>query len=154
MKEMKISKGLYVLLGSGALAIGIFGIIIPGLPTTPFLLLAAGLFLRGSQKLYNRMLANPATGPYIRDYHEKRGMTLRTKIVSVLLMWTMIGLSVHFILDHWLLRAGIILLGCAGTAIMGFVVKTVSQEEECENRNEQEVAVPRKSEKFGPEKQN
>lgn len=129
---MKISKGIFVLLGSVALAIGLLGIIIPGLPTTPFLLLAAGLYLRGSEKLYNRLLANPATGPYIRDYQRKKGMTLKLKIGSVALMWTMIGLSVHFFMDHWLLQAGIILLGCIGTLVMGFVVKTVSPKKDTE----------------------
>jgi uncharacterized membrane protein YbaN (DUF454 family) len=153
-KEMKISKSIFVLLGSCALAIGLLGIITPGLPTTPFLLLAAGLYLRGSEKLYNRLIANPATGPYILDYQRKKGMTLNLKIGSIALMWTMIGLSVHFFLDHWLLQAGIILLGCAGTVVMGFLVKTVIPEKELINRNEQEVNYSRESETHGPEKHN
>jgi uncharacterized membrane protein YbaN (DUF454 family) len=64
------------------------------LPTTPFLLLAAACYLRSSERFYRWLLGNRWFGTYIRDYIEGRGMPLRTKILTILLLWAAIGISV------------------------------------------------------------
>jgi uncharacterized membrane protein YbaN (DUF454 family) len=69
--------------GTIALGIGVIGIIVPVLPTTPFLLLAAICYMRGSHRLYNALLCNRFIGSYVRNYLEGRGMSRKMK------MWTL-----------------------------------------------------------------
>lgn len=80
-------KTLCVVLGTISLVLGILGIFVPLLPTTPFLLLTATLYFKGSPKLYNWLLNHKYFGPYIRNYRENKAIPLRAKIVSLLLMW-------------------------------------------------------------------
>lgn len=116
-------KALFIALGVLAVGLGALGVVVPGLPTTPFLLLAAALFLRSSDRLYRGLVSSPLLGPYIRSFRDQGGMTLRAKIVSLSIMWAMIGASV------WTLRApavrlAIVAVGVAGTAVMGWLVRT------------------------------
>ena len=78
---------LLMVLGSVALALGVAGIFLPLLPTTPFLLLAAALYFRSSPRLYDWLLSHRHLGPYIRNFRENRAIPLRVKIVSVSLVW-------------------------------------------------------------------
>lgn len=63
--------------------LGVIGIFLPVLPTTPFLLLASFLFERSSPKFHNMIINNPIFGKYISDYQEKKGITLKNKIISI-----------------------------------------------------------------------
>ncbi|MCL2329587.1 MAG: YbaN family protein [Bacteroidetes bacterium] len=89
-------KPLLCVLGVIFTGLGILGIFLPLLPTTPFLLLAAACFARGSEKFYNKLLNNKYLGQYITDFREKRGIPLRVKIISVTLLWLTIGYSALF----------------------------------------------------------
>lgn len=80
-------KTLCILLGTVSLALGIIGIFLPLLPTTPFLLLTAALYFRGSPRLYQWLLSHKHLGPYIRNFRENKAIPLRAKIISLLLMW-------------------------------------------------------------------
>lgn len=73
--------------GTLCVGFGIAGIFLPLLPTTPFLLLAAALYVRSSPRLYARLLANRLLGGYIRNFREHRAIPLRAKICSLALMW-------------------------------------------------------------------
>lgn len=77
--------------------LGILGIFLPVLPTTPFLLLAAACFARSSQKFYNWLLNNRWFGRYIRNYREGRGIPLRVKIITISLLWVTILISAYFV---------------------------------------------------------
>jgi len=127
MNRIKVHKSLLIMAGFFCLALGLIGIVVPVLPTTPFVLLAAALFIRSSDSLHRRLLASPLFGRYIMDFNEKKGMTLRGKIFAISLMWAMIFLSACFI-ETFLWRIMLVLLGCAGTAVMGLMVRTVSGE--------------------------
>ena len=118
-------KVLLIILGTIFLGLGILGIFIPGLPTTPFLLLTAALYLRSSQRLYQKLITNKILGRYIQNYTEKRGITNRVKIYSIGIMWFMIGISVVFLIKVVTIKMVIIGIGLIGTIVMGFVVKTV-----------------------------
>ncbi len=120
-----ILKLLFIFLGSVSLFLGILGIVIPGLPTTPFLLLSAALFLRSSDYLYRKLITHKYLGRYIQKFHDKRGITLQVKWYSILLMWLMITISVVFLIKVTSIRILIIAIGLIGTIVMGFVVKTV-----------------------------
>jgi Uncharacterized protein conserved in bacteria len=97
-------KTLYVILGCLSLGLGVLGIFLPLLPTTPFLLLAAALFARSSQRLHSWLLSHPVLGEYIRAFLEDRSIPLRVKILSLCLLWASILSSVIWLADgkFWL----------------------------------------------------
>ncbi len=80
-------RSLYIFLGALSLGLGVLGIVLPLLPTTPFLLLTAALWLRASPRLYRWLITQKQLGPYIRNFQENRAIPLRAKIVSLLLLW-------------------------------------------------------------------
>lgn len=104
-------KALYVTIGTISLALGILGIFLPLLPTTPFLLLTAALYFKSSQRLYSWLLNQKHLGPYIRNYRENKAIPLRAKIVSVSLMWITMGYCVVFVVPLWWVK--VLLLGIA-----------------------------------------
>lgn len=121
---MSLKKILFVVLGTLSLAIGIIAIFVPGLPTTAFLLLTAALYMRSSDRLYQKLLANRFVGPYIREFRANKGMTRRMKIHAIGTMWVMISISCIFFVDSWTVRFIIIGVGLIGTIVMGFFVPT------------------------------
>lgn len=96
-------KILYILLGSLSLGLGIAGIFLPLLPTTPFLLLTAALYFRGSPRLYDWLLRQKRLGPYIRNFREHKAIPLHAKIVSVGLTWlTLLYCAVFLFPQVWI----------------------------------------------------
>ena len=83
-------KILFVCLGSLALVLGITGIFVPLLPTTPFLLLAAFLYSKGSTRLHLWLLNHKYIGTYIRKFNENRSIPLRAKVIAMVMMWASI----------------------------------------------------------------
>ena len=81
--------------------LGVAGIFLPLLPTTPFLLLAAWLFVRSSPRLYDWLMSHPRLGEYIRNFREERAIPLRVKIVSVSLIWLTIGFCIVSVVAEW-----------------------------------------------------
>jgi len=88
-----------LLVGVGCLsvALGVLGIFLPVLPTTPFLLLAAACFLRSSRRLYHWLVGHPRLGPWVRDYLEGQGIPLKGKVWAIGLMWASILLSCYLV---------------------------------------------------------
>ena len=80
-------KYLLIFLGSLSLALGVIGIILPVLPTTPFLLLAAALYVRSSEKLYQWLINQKYLGTYIRNFREHKAIPLHAKIISLSMIW-------------------------------------------------------------------
>lgn len=91
-------KTLYIVLGSISLGLGILGIFLPLLPTTPFLLLTAALYFKGSPRLYNWLLNHRHFGPYIRNFRENKAIPLRAKIISLVLMWGTMLYCIFFLI--------------------------------------------------------
>lgn len=90
-------------IGSISLALGIIGIFVPMLPTTPFLLLSAALYFRSSPKLYDWLMSHPHLGPYIRNFRENKAIPLRVKIISVTLVWcTLLYCALGIATELWL----------------------------------------------------
>jgi uncharacterized protein len=98
-----ISKPIWTVLGSLFVGIGILGIFLPLLPTTPFLLLAAYSFNRGNEKMRKWFEKNKIVSTYIRNYREKKGMTLRAKMNSIFVLWLSIGIS-FYLVDNLYIR--------------------------------------------------
>ena len=92
------------------LVLGVVGIFVPLLPTTPFLLLAWA-FCRSSPRLYDRLLAHPCLGAYVRNFREYRAIPLRAKIISVTLIWaTLLYCIFGVVRAWWWAQAGLLLL--------------------------------------------
>lgn len=93
----------YALLAVGWLSvvIGVIGIFVPVLPTTPFLLLAAACFARSSKRFYRWLVEHPRLGPWIRDYLDGNGIPLKGKVYAISLMWTSIALSCYLVQRPW-----------------------------------------------------
>jgi len=121
----KLIQYFLIFLGTISLGFGILGIFIPGLPTTPFLLLTASLYLRSSQKLYQKLIANKYLGKYIIRFNEEKGITKIGKIYSISIMWLMITLSVLFLIQLLIVKIIVISVGIIGTIVMGFLLKTI-----------------------------
>jgi hypothetical protein len=111
-------KPLLILLGSFFLGLGFLGIFIPGLPTTPFLLLAAGCYVRSSDRLYTWLLNHYIFGRHIQNFRENRSISLHSKIISLIAMWLMISLSVFVFIKIFWIRILIAILGVIGTVVI------------------------------------
>ncbi len=111
-------KPLLILLGSFFLGLGFLGIFIPGLPTTPFLLLAAGCYVRSSDRLYTWLLNHYIFGRFIQNFRENRSISLHSKIISLIAMWLMISLSVFVFIKIFWIRILIAILGMIGTVVI------------------------------------
>ncbi len=91
---MKVVK---TILGCISLVLGVLGIFVPILPTTPFLLLSAALFVRSSPRLYAWLIGNRYLGEYLRNYYENRAIPMRAKISSVVIMWAAMLYCILFV---------------------------------------------------------
>lgn len=118
-----IAKLLWNVAGTFFLALGIIGIAIPLLPTTPFLLLAAACYLRGSARMHNWMMTNRYFGQYLSDYQAGRGMPLRVKVATISLLWAIIVLSAVFATSNTIIRIGLLVVA-AGVTLHILTLKT------------------------------
>lgn len=74
-------------LGTFSLGLGIVGVLLPGWPTTIFLILAAACYARSSQRMYDRIVNNRTFGEHVRRFRETGGMPKQAKVLSLGLMW-------------------------------------------------------------------
>ncbi len=115
----------YAYLISGFLLVGIavIGIFLPILPTTIFLILASACFMKSSPKANEWLKNNRFLGAYLRNYHDKTGLTITTKAVNIGLLWISISLSAYFLTDELFIR--LLLLAIAiGVTIHLLMIKT------------------------------
>lgn len=101
--------------GSICLMLGLVGIFVPVLPTTPFLLLAAACYARSSQRFYCWLVGNRLFGAYIRSYREGRGLPLRVRLFTIVMLWLTIGVTVIFLVEPLWLRALLLFIASAVT---------------------------------------
>lgn len=94
-------KYIQIILGTVSLILGIVGAFIPVLPTTPFLLLAATLYMRSSERLYKWLLSHHYLGEYIRNFKEYKAIPMRVKVVSVLFVWLTLLYCAAFVAKEW-----------------------------------------------------
>lgn len=114
--------------GLTAFALGLLGIVIPLLPTTPFLLLAAFCFFHGSRRLHQWMESHPWFGEQLRLWRQQRAISVKVRRVALLYLWVTIGISAVFVVQPLVYR--LILLGLAVTvSIILFGLKTLPEKE-------------------------
>ena len=124
----KLKGRLFVIAGTIALVLGVVGIILPVLPTTPFLLLAAICYMRGSQRLYNALLRNRFIGSYVRNYLEGRGMSLRNKIWTISMLWIAILCTAFLVTESLVIRI-ILVVVLVGVTVHILLIRTLKNKE-------------------------
>lgn len=110
-----VVKTMLIIAGSFFVGLGILGIVIPLLPTTPFLLLGAACYVRGSMRFYQWLINNKWLGSYIKNYRDGKGIPKNTKIIAVSTLWLSIGFSVIFVISKLLIRIILFLIASAVT---------------------------------------
>ena len=131
-----MKKRLLFTAGTLFTAIGILGIFVPILPTTPFLLLAAACYIRSSQRFYDWLLNNRFFGAYIKNYMQGKGMPLRVKIFTVTLLWVTIALSMCLATQNLAVRIILALVAIGVTTHIILIKTTKGEENQKEVRNE------------------
>lgn len=118
-----MKRVLFIIIGIISIILGIIGIFVPGLPTTPFLLLSSWLFYKSSKRLHDRLQRSPL-GKYIRRYESREGVSRTSKLISIACMWTMVCISAFVIIENLHLRLLLLVLGAIGTCSILFIVPT------------------------------
>lgn len=113
----RLGRIVYGLLGFLFLGLGIAGYILPVLPGTVFILLAAGAFFRSNERMYRWVLTHPRFGPMIRDYRAGHGIRRRIKAYAITLIVISVGLSALAIDGVWL-RVFLVALAACGVAFI------------------------------------
>lgn len=126
--EIKISRNRFlrwvlIITGTFLVGIGILGIFLPLLPTTIFFILAAACYARSSERFYHWLMHNRYFGKYIRDYKMGKGMTITSKIVTILILWATILLSAFFTVEELYVRILLVLIA-VGVTIHLLWIKT------------------------------
>lgn len=102
-KKNRVVRALLIVAGTVSLVFAAIGLVLPLIPTTPFLLLAVACYCRGSERLYTWLINNRWFGEYIRNYREGRGVPLKTKVVALTVLWATISISVFLLLPTLIL---------------------------------------------------
>jgi len=115
----KAVKALLLFVGWLSVVLGVIGIFLPILPTTPFLLLAAACFIRTSPKFYNWLVGHPRLGKYLVYYLEGKGIPLKAKIYTITLIAISMGVTSYIVP----VRAVKILLPLVGVLVALYIVR-------------------------------
>jgi hypothetical protein len=146
LHDSRFMRGLYLALGVTALLLGGLGIVLPVLPTTPFILLAAGCFARGSERFHEWILGHRIAGPLIRAWREYRAMPRGAKQWAYALTLLSFGSSILLMTSPWH-RVMLVVLGI----VLGFFLWRVPVRELPESRRpEQAERGPSREEPAGP----
>lgn len=103
------------------MALGVLGVFLPVLPTTPFMLLAAACFARSSRRIHHWLLSNPTFGPIIDEWHTHRSMPYRAKRTALLLIALSFGVSIVFFVPGWPAKLA---MGISGL-VLGIWIKRI-----------------------------
>lgn len=111
-------RWLLVAVGVISLALGLLGVLLPGLPTTPFVLLAGGCFVRASPTLHDWLLRNRWAGPMLRDWSEHRSLPRRTKRIALTTMAITISASLWILRDNQYLQLVVLVAALIGAWVV------------------------------------
>jgi uncharacterized membrane protein YbaN (DUF454 family) len=114
-KTSRLLRGVWTFAGTFFLAVGVIGIFLPVLPTTPFLLLSAACYFKGSRRMHDWLLNNKWFGSYLRNYREGKGVSVKVKAISILSLWATIGYSAFYVIDMLIVRIVLLVVAIAVT---------------------------------------
>jgi uncharacterized membrane protein YbaN (DUF454 family) len=118
---------LFVAIGIIALSVGVIGIFLPVLPTTPFILVSAGCFMKSSRRLYRWLTGHKILGPYIDNWCKYRAITKQSKIVSIAVLWCVMISTVAFGVQSVWMRIGLVVIAAAVTVHLA-LLRTLTPE--------------------------
>lgn len=121
----RIARWLFLAAGSLALALGLLGIFLPLLPTTPFVLLAAACYARGSHRFHAWLLSNRTFGPMVYEWERHRSLPYRTKVTAIALMSATLAVSIVFFVQVTWLKA---LLAACGAVLAVWMYRIPSRD--------------------------
>jgi uncharacterized membrane protein YbaN (DUF454 family) len=98
-RPSSLKKAIFIVAGTISLGLGAVGVFLPILPTTPFLLLSAACYYKGSERMHRWLLSNKLFGSYIRNYREGKGISPKGKILTLFLLWATICYSIFFLVN-------------------------------------------------------
>ncbi len=116
-KKQRIVRWLLLTAGTVCLVLGAIGIILPILPTTPFLLLSAACYIRSSEQMHKWLLGNRWFGEYIKNYQAGRGIPMKSKVLALTILWATILYSTFFIVDEILVAQVALFIVAAGVTV-------------------------------------
>ena len=116
-----ILRPILLIAGVIAVVLGAIGVFVPGLPTTPLVLLASWCFYRSSPRLQAWLLQS-FLGRYIREYQTKGGVTTRKRVYIIVLMAAMVAISTIFFISSLAVRIVVWSAGLVGCVVVGFVL--------------------------------
>lgn len=128
--KSRIVRFLLIFVGTVCVALGIIGIFIPGLPTTPFLLAAAACYAKASERFYNWLMNNRYFGSFIRDWRIHKAIPLRAKIIAISTIVVTMALSAFF-LPVLGVRIGMAIIGIA---VIAYLLRFPTKRKEVENQ--------------------
>ena len=106
-----VSRVLWFSLGFISMTLGLIGIPVPGLPTTPFMILAAACFAKSSQSFYDWIINNRIFGEHVKNYREGNGIPRKSKPMILTTMWVFVLFAVLIAIpDHFPIAKGITLI--------------------------------------------
>jgi uncharacterized protein len=106
---------LLISFGTISLVVGIIGMFLPLLPTTPLLLLASSCYIKSSPKLSGKLLNSKILGNYIKNYQENKGIPLKTKVLVLILLWISLSYSIFFAVSNLIIRLLLFIIGALVT---------------------------------------
>jgi len=115
LSPARVVRWFFVVAGWLSLALGLVGLFLPIVPTTPFLLLTAFCFARGSERFYIWLLTNKYFGSYIRAWRNNEGIPIQIKVYALLLLWYVLAMSAIFVVPLWQVRVLFFLVGAGVT---------------------------------------
>ncbi|MGP4077468.1 YbaN family protein [Halobacillus sp. K22] len=118
---------LLIIIGTISLILGVLGIVLPLVPTTPFLLLTAACYVRSSDRLYNWLMTNKWFGSYIENYKAGRGIPVKAKVSVLIMIWSSMLYSAFFVAPNLLLKIGFIFGACFFTVVI-LLTKTLRKD--------------------------
>ena len=128
IKRNRLIRWLLISAGTLFVGLGILGIFLPLLPTTPFLLLAAACYARSSKRFHHWLLNNRLFGNYIKNYQKGKGIPIKVKFSSIILLWIAIIFSAFFVV-HLVLIKTILILIAIGVSIHILSIRTIKHQE-------------------------
>ena len=119
LSPLRVVRYFYIAAGTVTLVAGLAALFVPGLPTSPLLLLTAFCYARGSERFYLWLITNPHFGRYIRALRNGEGIPLRIKVYAIVMLWATLGSTIVFIVPLWPVKIILTLVGLGVTVYIG-----------------------------------
>lgn len=122
---LQLKKWALLCLGTLSVIVGLIGILLPGLPTTPFILLAAACFARSSPAMHQRLLNNRLFGPLLADWERHRSIPISIKWLATAFMALTVTFS-FLQFDHKIFRFALLTFGVIGCIVIWRIPTRIS----------------------------